>query len=125
MAGTPARNEDAPLRNDGSLSAGNLSIDLDQYLVLIGDAPVDLTYQEFELLRLLFEGRDRILSYDELTSGLWNGHSADARRRLGVVVCRLRAKLDATWPYHIQTVRSRGYGLTLHSDCAPASASPS
>ncbi len=119
MAGTPARTDDAPPQEDGPLSAGNLRVDLDQYQVLIGDAAVELTYQEFELLRLLVDGRDRILSYDELISGLWNGPAAEARRRLGVVVCRLRAKLGASWPYQIQTVRNRGYGLTATSATPP------
>jgi len=95
-----------------ALTAGNLHVDLEQYRAFVGETAVELTYHEFELLRLLVAGRDRILSYDELIEQLWRGSAAGNRKRLGVVICRLRAKLSALWPYRIKTVRSRGYGLT-------------
>jgi DNA-binding response OmpR family regulator len=94
------------------LSAGDVHLDIARYQAFVGGKPVALTYQEFELLRLLLSKRDRILPYDELVQGLWHGATAGTHRRLGVVVCRLRAKLAGSWPYRIQTVRGRGYGLT-------------
>ena len=104
----PTATRDAP-----ALTAGNLHVDLEQYQAFVSGTPVTLTYQEFELLRLLVAGRDRIVSFDDLIEQLWHGSNAGTRRRLGVVICRLRAKLSNSWPYRIQTVRSRGYGLTV------------
>jgi two-component system response regulator RegX3 len=95
------------------LSAGSIHIDLALYQAFAAGRAVTLTYQEFELLRLLLAKPDRIIAYGELVQGLWGSASSGTRRRLGVVVCRLRAKLGAPWPYRIQTVRGRGYGLTL------------
>ena len=101
-----------------SLSAGNIHIDAGRYQAFVGGSPVMLTYQEFELLWLLVAGRDRILSSDELIEQLWHNPGSDARSRLGVVICRLRAKLSKSWPYRIETIRSRGYGLTVPAGLA-------
>jgi two-component system response regulator RegX3 len=95
------------------LSAGSVHVDLAHYQAFVGGRPVALTYQEFELLRLLLARPDRIIPYDELLLALWGSTSGLLRRRLGVAVCRLRAKLGTFRPYRIQTVRGRGYGLTL------------
>ena len=105
--------EAPPLGEDAVLSAGNIQVDVARYQALVGGSPVPVTYQEFELLRLLVSKPDRILPYDEVIQRLWREGSG-TRRRLGVVVCRLRAKLAASAPYHIQTVRGRGYGLTTN-----------
>lgn len=93
------------------LSAGNVSVDVSGYRVTVGGQAVRLTYKEFELLRLFVSQRDRVLSYEELARALWGSTGRSERRRLGVVVCRLRAKLAASWPYRIETVQRRGYGL--------------
>jgi DNA-binding response OmpR family regulator len=110
IAGAPStglrRSEEDP-----ALSAGNVRVDIGRFQAFVDDRPVPLTYQEFELLRLLVGQPNRIIHYDELIEGLWQGTGVGSRRRLGVVVCRLRAKLSASRPYHIRTVRSRGYGL--------------
>jgi DNA-binding response OmpR family regulator len=96
-----------------ALTAGNLRVDVEQYRAFVSEATVTLTYQEFELLRILVRGRDRILAFDDLIAQLWPGNPSGMRRSLGVVICRLRAKLSASWPYRIHTVRNRGYGLIV------------
>ena len=96
-----------------AVPAGNILVDVARYQASVGNRPVVLTYQEFELLRLLVGRLDRIVPFDELVDGLWHGDPVGTRRRLRVVVCRLRAKLDGAQPYRIETVRARGYGLTV------------
>jgi DNA-binding response OmpR family regulator len=92
--------------------AGNIRLDVDGYRAFVGDRAITLSYQEFELLRMLASKPDRIISYDELVRGLWGDPGIGTRRRLSVVICRLRAKLSGARPYNIRTVRGRGYGLT-------------
>ncbi|MEX1253039.1 MAG: winged helix-turn-helix domain-containing protein [Dehalococcoidia bacterium] len=94
-----------------AMSAGNVRVDVARYQAFVAEKPVTLTYQEFELLRLLVGKPNRIVRYDELIVGLWRDAADGSRRRLGVVICRLRAKLSGASPYRIQTVRGRGYGL--------------
>jgi len=93
-------------------SIGNLSIDNDAYRVTVASEPVELTYQEFELLNLLARDPGRIITSEALAEALWQTANQKASRRLSVVVCRLRQKIAASSPYQIETVRKRGYGLT-------------
>jgi DNA-binding response OmpR family regulator len=93
------------------LSAGNVFVDLSNYRAMVADQPTELTYLEFELLRLFVNRANRIIAYEELTRSLWGSSGRRERRRLAVMVCRLRVKLAASWPHRIETVRGRGYGL--------------
>jgi len=94
-----------------ALSAGNLSLDEETYLVSVDREAVDLTYQEFELLRLLILQAGHVLAYQAIAEHLWPAGEFDRFRRLRVAVCRLRAKLASSHPYTIVMVRRRGYGL--------------
>ena len=93
------------------LSLGNLEVDSSLFRLRIANRPVELSYYEFELMRILSDQPDRVLPYDALTGGLWNATGRNETRRLQVLVHRLRAKLVGSHPYGIETVRGRGYGL--------------
>jgi DNA-binding response OmpR family regulator len=93
------------------LAFGNLRVNLTTFSVLVGDRQADLTFFEFELLKLLCQDAGRIVHYDVLCRAMWNSAGAKERRRLNVTVFRMRAKLEDSWPYRIETVRGRGYGL--------------
>lgn len=100
---------------------GNVRLNLRTFGVVARDQAVDLTFYEFELLRLLCREVDRIVNYDTLCQALWSSMGRQERRRLSVVICRLRAKLAASWPYKVETVRGRGYGF-IASQVRPAQA---
>lgn len=110
-AGHGAR-DGAPLEAHRSrLAAGNINLDLTTFQVSIGDRPVKLTYQEFELLRHLADFRDHVVSFDVLSGRIWGATGSAETKRLNVLICRLRVKLAQSSPYQIETVRGRGYGL--------------
>jgi two-component system alkaline phosphatase synthesis response regulator PhoP len=100
---------------------GNVKVNLRTFGVMVRDKAVDLTFYEFELLRLLCREVDRIVNYDALCQALWSSIGQKERRRLSVAICRLRAKLTASWPYRVETVRGRGYGF-IASQVRPAQA---
>jgi DNA-binding response OmpR family regulator len=81
------------------------------FRVRIAMRPVELSFYEYELMRVLGEQPDRILGYDTLTNLLWGGAGRNQTRRLQVLVHRLRVKLVGSHPYYLETVRGRGYGL--------------
>ena len=99
----------------GMISLGNLSLNFDTYQTTVAGERVDLTFDEFELLALLSQQVDRVVSYDTLARHLWDITGRVANRRLNVIIHRIRTKLGAIRPYRIKTVRERGYGL-LRSD---------
>ena len=90
---------------------GNIVINPSTYKVLVDAQAVELTFCEFELLHRFCLEPDRIIDYDTLCQALWASRGPKERRRLSVAVCRLRAKLTSSEPYHLETVRGRGYGL--------------
>ena len=96
----------------GKLTAGNLSLDVECRQLRLAGMPVFMTSQEFDLMTLLLENRDRILSREDLAALLWGTCGRPERKRLAVIIARMRDKLADSKPYAIETVRLRGYGLT-------------
>ena len=96
---------------DEVIEAGNLLLNLGNYRLQVDGRPVDLTYHEFDLLRLLAERLDHVVGFRDLARALWQADGHREVRRLNVLAFRLRAKLTDSWPYRIETIRGRGYGL--------------
>ena len=79
--------------------------------VMQNDVALDLTYKEYELLRMLIKERDRIVPREELISAVWGFDFVGESRTLDIHVRTLRQKLgdDADNPKYIKTVRNVGY----------------
>lgn len=80
----------------------------DTRTVTAGDAPVELTYKEYELLKLFLANPGIVLRRDDILDRIW-GHSSTSRT-LDVHIRTLRAKLGESGK-HIRTVRNVGYKL--------------
>jgi DNA-binding response OmpR family regulator len=97
---------------DGELiSAQGLTIDLARRLVEIEGNRVQLTYVEFELLRIFASHPGRVYSRRMLLEALWGGADYREPRTIDVHVRHLREKLerDPAEPEYILTVRGVGY----------------
>ena len=72
---------------------------------------VQLTPQEFKLLKFLVDNQDRVVSRDELLGEVWGYDAYPSTRTVDNHVLRLRHKLekDPTEPLHFRTVHSVGY----------------
>jgi DNA-binding response OmpR family regulator len=110
--------------HEGVRTLGNLSLNLNSYRVAVGTEVIGLTYHELELLRVLFDQYDRVIPYVEITERIWGTSERTALRHLNVLVHRLRAKIAASYPYAIETVRGRGYGLLKAREAEAAEAWP-
>jgi two-component system, OmpR family, response regulator len=98
--------------SDGeTISAGGLRIDLSRRTVEVRNQPVQLTYVEFELLRVLAAHPGRVYSRRMLLEALWGGADYREPRTIDVHVRHLREKLepDPAEPAYILTVRGVGY----------------
>ncbi len=93
------------------IEADGLRIDLGRRVVERDDAPVQLTYVEFELLRVLASNPGRVFTRQALLEELWGGSDYREPRTIDVHVRHLREKLerDPKDPELILTVRSVGY----------------
>ena len=93
------------------ISAEGLTIDLARRLVEVEGKRVQLTYVEFELLRILASNPGRVYSRRMLLEALWGGADYREPRTIDVHVRHLREKLehDPADPEYILTVRGVGY----------------
>ena len=93
------------------LAAGNLSLAIETRDVTLAGAPVGLTHQEFELLRVLMQAPNCVLANPRICEAIWGSSGRKETRRLAVVVSHLRRKLEPAASHVIENVRCRGYGL--------------
>ena len=70
--------------------------------------PVDLTYKEFELLRLLMKNHGIVISRDVIMERVWDSNFEGESRTIDVHVRTLRAKLGESGAL-IKTIRNVGY----------------
>ncbi len=73
---------------------------------------IDLTRREFDVLEFLVRRAGRVVSKDEILSGVWTFDFDGDRNIVEVYIGRLRRKLDGPFgTNHITTVRGAGYRL--------------
>ena len=87
-----------------------LVIDIAGYEVRIGGRRIELTHQEFELLRYLAQHRGRVFTREALLERAWGYRYAGGTRTVDIHVRRVRAKLGEMGSL-IETVRNVGYKL--------------
>ncbi len=100
----------APSAPQKTLTAGGLTLRLDEHTALVGDNRIRLTLKEFELLRLFMENMGRVFTRDQLLLAVWGDDFLGETRTVDVHIGTLRAKLGACGEY-IETVRGVGYRL--------------
>ena len=93
-----------------ALTSGPLKLDPARHEVYYGDAPVQLTLREFELLQALMENRSIVLSRERLLDMVWGYEYVGETNVVDVYIRYLRAKLDDAFGVkYIHTVRGVGY----------------
>lgn len=80
------------------------------HFVEVDGRNVSLTLKEFELLKLLFENRGRVLTRDEILNIVWGYDFDGENRTVDVHIRTLRQKLGSAADV-IETVRGIGYKI--------------
>ncbi len=98
-------------RRPAVLTGKDLRLNCDTRDVYRGEERIELTFKEFELLKLLMENTDRVMSRAELLNLVWGIDFEGETRTLDMHIRTLRQKLgdDAENPRYIHTVRGVGY----------------
>lgn len=93
------------------LDFGRIVINKDAKQVTLDDEDANLTPKEYELLLFLVERKNRVLSRDEILSGVWGYDYAGETRMVYIHVSHLRDKVevDPKAPLVLKTVRGFGY----------------
>ena len=92
------------------MSIGDLSMDVNKREVKRGDKVLDLTKTEFDLLHILLEQQDIVLSREYLYEHIWGFNFETNSKSLDVYIGYLRRKLDDSGEEKLlHTVRGVGY----------------
>ena len=102
----------APSAPQKTLTAGGLTLNLDEHTALVGSERIKLTLKEYELLRLFMENKGRVFTRDQLLLSVWGDDFLGETRTVDVHIGTLRSKLGACGEY-IETVRGVGYRLEV------------
>src|ERR1035441_2694516 len=72
---------------------------------------VQLTSQEFKVLKFMIQNAERVLSREELLNHVWGYRNYPSTRTVDNHILRLRQKVekDPANPLHFRTVHSAGY----------------
>lgn len=93
-----------------TLSSGILTLDPARHVVTLSGAEVSLTGREFDLLQVLMENRDIVLSREKLLEKVWGYDYAGETNVVDVYIRYLRAKIDDRCGVKfLHTVRGVGY----------------
>ncbi len=90
------------------LSYNEVELDKSRHLCLVGGEAVELTYKEYELLKLFLSNAGIVLSRDKIMNVVWGTGFEGETRTVDMHIKTLRKKLGEAGGYII-TVRNVGY----------------
>lgn len=90
------------------LTCGNVTLDGEKRMVYVDGKSIELTYKEFELLKLLMKNHGIVISRDVIMERVWDSSFEGESRTIDVHVRTLRQKLGDGGAL-IKTIRNVGY----------------
>ena len=86
----------------------NIVIDEAQHKVFVDDEEIELTYKEYEVLKLLIINKGIVLTRDRIMESIWGYDFEQGNRTVDVHIQSLRKKIKSAG-VHIKTIRNVGY----------------
>lgn len=93
------------------LTFQNIKMEEDKHFVSVNEKPCELTFKEYELLKLLLTNAGIVVGRDTILEKVWGTDFEGESRTLDMHIKTLRKKLGDAGAY-IKTVRNVGYILT-------------
>jgi len=91
------------------IKCDGLTIDLVTCEVTVNGSKVELTFKEYELLKLMAASKGRVYTRQVLLDKIWGYDYFGGDRTVDVHVRRLRSKIEDASHTYIETVRNIGY----------------
>lgn len=96
-----------------SVNIGKYHFQLNRQVLSIEEAERKLSYRESELLKLLYENRDKIIDRKDILNLLWGNDSFFNSRNLDVYITKLRSYLKEDPSLEIITIKGIGYRFVV------------
>ncbi len=95
--------------NDGTAIIGRYSFQMNRQVLNNGKEDKKLSFRESELLKLLYENREKIIDRKDILNLLWGNDSFFNSRNLDVYITKLRSYLKEDPSLEIITIKGIGY----------------
>lgn len=93
----------------GTVSMGAYTFQISRQILHNGKEEKKLSFRESELLKMLYENRDRIIDRKDILTLLWGNDSFFNSRNLDVYITKLRGYLKEDPSLEIITIKGIGY----------------
>src|SRR6186997_1355345 len=108
------KNEEGPQKITGnSISIGNYTFQLNRQLLTNGKEDRKLSFRESELLKVLYENREKIIDRKDILNLLWGNDNFFNSRNLDVYITKLRSYLKNDPSLEIITIKGIGYRFVV------------
>lgn len=96
----------AKAETPSTITAGDITLDIDECRVSCGGESIELTKAELKVLELLMSQPKRVFTKEQIYESAWYSDTAADDNTIRVIISRLRDKVGAE---HIKTIRGLGY----------------
>jgi DNA-binding response OmpR family regulator len=105
---------EAPAKIQGdSVTIGTYQFQLNRQVLSNGKNDRKLSYRESELLKLLYENREKVIDRKDILNLLWGNDSFFNSRNLDVYITKLRSYLKEDSTLEIITIKGIGYRFVV------------
>ncbi len=98
-------------KGEDAFCLGDIKVDLKNYKVYRENEEINITKQEFELLKALISNKNITLTREQLLNAAWGWDYDGDERTVDVHIQRIRKKLK--WESFIKTIYKIGYRLEI------------
>jgi DNA-binding response OmpR family regulator len=102
-----------PSEEPEEVQIGNYTFNMKRQSLIHSTEQRKLSYRESELLKLLYENRDKIVERSEILTLLWGSDSFFNSRNLDVYITKLRGYLKHDPSIEIITIKGIGYRFVM------------
>ncbi|MBD8349642.1 response regulator transcription factor [Dysgonomonas sp. HGC4] len=99
------------------LECDDLKLYIDEHRIERGDTEIKLTLQEFKLLKILMENKNKVLPRSQILDSVWGINYDSSTNVVDVYISYLRNKVDLEGHTKlIETIKGRGYMIRTHNE---------
>ncbi len=106
-----------PIQNNGGLTVGPLTLDVEQHRAILKEKQIQLTPRLVVLLKILMEHAGEVINREDMFRKAWETDYTGDTRSLDVHMSWLRQALEENprHPEYIKTIRGVGYRLDIET----------
>lgn len=100
---------------DHVVQLDSCQIDFERAAILKEDQEIPLTAKEYSLLKVLYDHKNKIVTFDQLLSKVWGDNYQGYENTLMAHIRKVRQKIEAnpSKPVHLITIKGLGYQLRV------------